>query len=162
MHYAVVIAWEHRSVRADDYTINWTYERDEEIQEYVDCEWDVVSHQIIFDYRVIWEGSRWKCPFKLKKNVDRHFDKEARVNEFWNYKRNRELDPDESRCYQCIKRCIDYENSLLPEIYIDENWEYHELMDFSEEWKEEWNKKYKKRFESLPEDMLLTVVDVHL
>ena len=163
MHYAVTVAWDHRSAHADNYTMSWTYERDEEEEVYRDCEWDIVEHEIIFDYRVVWELSRWQRPFKLKKRVDRFFDKEARVNEVWNYKWNVKMDPEENHCYQCTKKCIDIKDSLIPEMYIDQNWTFHEFTWWNEEWaKEKWNKKYLKWFNSLPDDMLLTVIDVHL
>ena len=107
MHYAVVIAWEYRASKLDDFTFNDKYHRDEDDEVYRDCEWDIVNtDNMIFDYRVIWSNSRRQWPFKLNARVDR-YDKHWRVNEAWTYKRNPERDPDESRCYQCIKWFID-------------------------------------------------------
>lgn len=163
MHYAVVVAWNNRSAHADNYTLSSTYERDDEEEVYRDCEWDIVQHEIIFDYRVVGSLSRWRCPLKLKKRVDRFFDEEARVNETWEYKWDSKIDPDESRCYQCTKKCIDIKQSLIPDIYIDEHWIYHEFIWWdSAHDKKEWDEKYIDWLKSLLDDMLITVIDAHL
>lgn len=149
MHYAVVIAWDDRAQYADDYVIC-----QDTAEEY---DWGV------FDYRTIGEPSRFKYPFKLKKSIDRFFDETARVNEAVPYKRDPIADPDESRCYQCTKKCIDIKNSIIPDIYIDKYWGYHEFQwPRNKNGRKDREKDYMKWFNSLEDDVLLTVVDVHI
>ena len=96
----------------------------------------------VFDYRTIGEPSRFKYPFKLKKSIDRFFD---------------------SRCYQCTKKCIDMRDSVIPDIYIDENWDLHEYQwPRNKEDRKLREKDYMKWFNSLEDNVLLTVVDVHI